>query len=515
MISEKDNKIVYLIIILTCVFLSFSHSLYQVAINGGLTISEIIKYPEPLSPMKYYYHNSWTLLHQFAEILLNSGLSIDNSSRAILFLSTLCFGISSFLIVNKLTFNKYLALLVSILMLILQKNFGDTDYPSLIFSNQSYGMFSLALASLIFSLILNENFKYSGFFTLLLISVHPVIGFWMLSILVISLIIYKDKKISLEFFKGGSFGLVITLISLFFFYSNYIEKVEFDSSLYKIYMELWDGHRNLSGIVHYEYLIKTLLLFATLNTYYFLQKNKQKNFFHLIINLSITFSTIFYLSYKFFPNLFPDIFVRLMPTRFLILHSFIGWPLIISIIYFIFLKLNSIKKFVQIFIFAVLIIHSIQHYKKFIFLKNNFMINISKENKLYNFDIFKEISKLDYKGYFITSSDTVNYVNQYSLKPVLLDTQSLDFLSYHPYLIKVSFEILEDIYDVQMNNPPNKNDPRIPNEFIKKSFEAKNKSDWEYIKKKYNANYVVVPKNWKINLNLLKSNNFYSIYQIE
>ena len=91
----------------------------------------------------------------------------------------------------------------------------------------------------------------------------------------------------------------------------------------------------------------------------------------------------------------------------------------------------------------------------------------------------------------------------------------MDFLPYHPYLIKVSFEILEDIYDVQMNNPPNKNDPRIPNEFIKKSFEEKNKSDWEYIKKKYNANYVVVPKNWKMNLNLLKSNNFYSIYQIE
>ena len=77
-------------------FLSFSHSLYQVAINGGLTISEIIKYPDPLSPMKYYYHNSWTLLHQIAEILLNFGLSVDNSSRVILFLSTLCFGISSF-----------------------------------------------------------------------------------------------------------------------------------------------------------------------------------------------------------------------------------------------------------------------------------------------------------------------------------------------------------------------------------------------------------------------------------
>ena len=40
-----------------------------------------------------------------------------------------------------------------------------------------------------------------AFLQFLLISVHPVIGFWMLSILVISLIIYKDKKISLEFLK--------------------------------------------------------------------------------------------------------------------------------------------------------------------------------------------------------------------------------------------------------------------------------------------------------------------------
>ena len=33
-----------------------------------------------------------------------------------------------------------------------------------------------------------------------------------------------------------------------------------------------------------------------------------------------------------------------------------------------------------------------------------------------------------------------------------------------------------------MNNPPNKNNPRIPNEFIKKVLK-KNKSDWEYIEK--------------------------------
>ena len=100
------------------------------------------------------------------------------------------------------------------------------------------------------------------------------------------------------------------------------------------------------------------------------------------------------------------------------------------------------------------------------------------------------------------------------MKPILLDTQSFDFLPYHPYLLKNTFKILKDIYGVEINNPPNKNDPRLPEEFIKKTFEEKQKSDWEYIQKKYNANYIVVPSSWKINLSLFKDNSFYSIYKI-
>ena len=52
------------------------------------------------------------------------------------------------------------------------------------------------------------------------------------------------------------------------------------------------------------------------------------------------------------------------------------------------------------------------------------------------------------------------------MKPILLDTQSFDFLPYHPYLLKNTFNILKDIYGVDINNPPNKNDPSIPDEFI-------------------------------------------------
>ena len=49
-----------------------------VAKGSRRAISEIVKYPEPFSPMKYYYYYSWTLLHQFAQILLTFGFSVDS-----------------------------------------------------------------------------------------------------------------------------------------------------------------------------------------------------------------------------------------------------------------------------------------------------------------------------------------------------------------------------------------------------------------------------------------------------
>ena len=153
----------------------------------------------------------------FRSFFLTFGFSVENISRIIIFLSTLCFALSAFIIVYRFTSNKYLALLISILMLVLEKNFGDTDYPSLIFSNHSFGMLSLAVSSLIFSLILNKNYKSSSFFSVLLISIHPIVGLWILSVLIFSMILLKNKKINLDLFKGAIFGSIITILSFIFF----------------------------------------------------------------------------------------------------------------------------------------------------------------------------------------------------------------------------------------------------------------------------------------------------------
>ena len=86
-------------------------------------------------------------------------------------------------------------------MLVFQKNFGDIDYPSLVFSEHTYGMISLAMITCIFGLLFSGNLFFVGFFSSLLISIHPLIGIWISGIIIVSLIVNKyylkiiiDKK---------------------------------------------------------------------------------------------------------------------------------------------------------------------------------------------------------------------------------------------------------------------------------------------------------------------------------
>ena len=514
--SGKINIINYLILIIFSVFLSYSHSLLQVSVDSGLVLSNIIKYPDPASPMKFYYFNSWTIINQLSEILLKIGFSIKNTSRFILFLSSFCFGISAYLIVNKITSKEYLALFISILMLIFQKNLGDTDYPSLIISNHTYGMMSLAVSSLIFALLINNFTKLAGFFSALLICIHPVIGIWILLISFISLVFFKEKKNRNDFIKGSSLGIIITILSFVDFFTQNIGTINFNTQNLNSYMQNWDGHRNTFGIIHYEYLIKTFFLFVVVNIYYFVKdKSQETNFFKIFFNINLILSSIVYLSFKLIPELFPEVLVRAMPSRFIILHSFIAWPLILSAFYFMFSQIKITKKKSTLIITLVLLLYSVQHYKNFLKLKDNYVSNIINKEKGEDEKFFNDLSNFNSSGYFITTSQTTSYTHVLGLKPILLDTRSFDFIPYHPYLINSVYQILQDVYGVNINSPPVKNNPSIPDAFIKNIFENKSKAKWLLLSKKYNAKHVVVPSNWKLNLDIIIKNNLFLVYKIQ
>ena len=161
---------------------------------------------------------------------------------------------------------------------------------------------------------------------------------------------------------------------------------------------------------------------------------------------------------------------------------------------------------------VILIIYSSQHYKNFIILKD---LYISKNNKFLEKKFAGDFFDLNTSGYFIITSKTFNYTHAIGLKPILLDTRSFDFIPYHPYLIDNVYEILKDVYGVNVNSPPIKNNPYIPDTYIKKIFENRLKPEWLIISKKYNANHIVAPSNWNIKLDLIKKNSSFAIYKIQ
>ena len=130
-------------------------------------------------------------------------------------------------------------------MLVFQKNLGDTDYPSLVFSEHTYGMVSLAMVTCIFGLIFSGNLFFAGLFSSLLISIHPLIGIWISGIVIISIILSKyylkiviDKK---NLIKGYLIGLFFTLLSLaYYFILSYGLQSNFDFESYNNYMKYWE-----------------------------------------------------------------------------------------------------------------------------------------------------------------------------------------------------------------------------------------------------------------------------------
>ena len=76
--------------------------------------------------------------------------------------------------------------------------------------------------------------------------------------------------------------------------------------------------------------------------------------FYFCLLLHTVFSLIIYLSFKIFPQYYPELFVRAMISRVFLLHSIIGYPLIISFIYILLSQGIDIKYYSKKFFMIIL-----------------------------------------------------------------------------------------------------------------------------------------------------------------
>ena len=149
MILQTEKLRVNTILIVLSFFFSLIFFNDQVAVNGGLAISKEVEYLGDISPLKFYFLNSWTLITQLAAIFLKIGLSTKITSLVIVFLLTLMLFFSCFFLLNKYLKDFYLSISLTVFLIFFQKNLGDTDYPSLIFTIHTFGAYAQAFVGLI------------------------------------------------------------------------------------------------------------------------------------------------------------------------------------------------------------------------------------------------------------------------------------------------------------------------------------------------------------------------------
>ena len=505
LITDNNKKNVLLIFL--SLFFSIIFFNDQVAVRGGLIISKEIEYLNNISPLEFYFLNSWTFITQISAIFLKIGLSTKIVSFILVFFLTSILFFSCYYLLNKFIKNFYLSLSLTLFLIFFQKNLGDTDYPSLIFTIHTFGAYAQALVGLIFTCLIYNKLRLSFFFSFLLLTIHPIVGCWILSIIVLIFFILKKFKDVKEFLKIvlPGFSLFIMSISVFFYMK--IESIPYDEKLFEIYMDKWDGHRAKTKEIHYIYIIKSLIVLAILN--FFIPKKNENIISLWFLNLLITSSTVVYLLFKFTNIGSIGILSSIIPGRLMTTFTFISWPITLALVYS---KLNK-KKYINEFFFILIIFYSITHYKNFITIKKEFI-----DSEILFFDKkrnqeFHKLGEIQNTGNIITSENSAFNTLYISKKPVLL-IKTIDYLPYHPYLVNQVSEILSEVYGYDFQNPPIKHYPYLSDIFFKETFERRGFEEWKKIGNKFNSKYIIVPKSWKLKLDLFFGGLEFNIYKI-
>ena len=541
-INNKNNKYIATIVflILVSILTTIDNFALQTAVDGGLILSERVVYPDQFSNVTAIYFNSWTLLHHITSILINLDMSVVTISMLLMFVSTIFFSFGIFFIVYNLTKSLLLSLFLVCFTLVAKINFGNVDYPALIFSEHTYGMFSLSTFTFFVGLLFNKNFKFAGFVSILLLSFHLIVGLWVISLLTtitIYLNIFTNEQLLYKsyikkFYKGACIGLIPTIISFTVYKFSTVIKNDYNKDDFQTYLKLWDHHRNIFEI-NYLYILLTIILVFL---FYIIFKNYKKNDFYnkflfLFIVAHCFFSLIIYLSYKIFPQYFPDLFIRAMITRVFLLHSIIGYSLIISFLYII-LKINinqnSKTKNLKIFSIALILIFIIsinkydeiprytENYKpKIIKRLNKFNKNLSNQLNFEEKIFWTKVKNFDSKGYFVTTFDSSEPTLKFANKPYIINAKFFDHLPYHPYTIDEVKIIIENIYGINFKEPPIKHWPEIRDDWISSIFESRSNEEWSELSQKYNLSGIIVPSNWEIKINEKIISEKYILYKLQ
>ena len=338
-IKNINNIVIFFILVLTSIFVSCTYYFdHQALVHASIVHGDGI-YKDKTNLFYLIVSNSHPSFVSFIiNFFIKIGFSINLINILLTFIATLLNLSGIYLISKFITSSIFLSILISITTILLTKNFGDIDYPTLMFSWHTTGLFAYSLSTFILGLLTLRNLLFAFLTCLLLLSIHVVVGLWMFGILVLSSYFFIEKR---NIKKIGITMFILLIVVLFYvsWFTIYAADIpfEFNQKDYDDYFYYVEAHRTNYGDLgnlYFDYVLKSLILLTLILFYLkfsFSNVANNNNFFLKTLSMSIIFSGIVYFTYKIFPQIFPQIAIRTIPQRFFLIHSVIGYPIIISI----------------------------------------------------------------------------------------------------------------------------------------------------------------------------------------
>jgi hypothetical protein len=515
----------------------------QAGIDGALVLAGIVQYP-PGAPMGQYFRDSWTIIHQGGALLLRVGL--DQSHLAMLLtIFPRAISVGGYaLIFHGFTQRPWFSLCAALLcFLAFFSNPVDQFFASPAYPLPGYYAFWAHVGVIwVIGCLAAGRSALTAFSALILITVHPIIGLYTVSLLAVTLLLTSLYfRIGLRgYLRGAALGASIVTLSFVIYLKMHSSfSAETDGTLYDTYMQLWDIHRDrpMTGLDALRVGLAAALGIIGLAAFLRFGRPKQMSSVLAtgLVMLALLASTAAYFATYLIPEYLPEVFLRAMPARLLNVHAYVALPIAAAVMarladrfsdpvhhpeapwseaassretgrtHFLAVARSVFGHYARgrFALLAILVMLSIACVPAR--LRGSAIVGVAGRDEASPAAVeafWRDVRSKHTRGMVLTTVRTSDMSLRFGHLAVALDISSFDFVPYQPYTIAAVARIIEQGYGIPFADPPPdlpRNAP-LPDDAGRVYWAQLAPNDWCQMSGSLGVTAVVAPHDWIVKL---------------
>jgi hypothetical protein len=520
----------------------------QEGLDGALVLAGIVHYP-PQSPMYQYFLGSWTIIHQLGALLLRVGLD-QSYVGELLFLVPCALLVGAYAaIVYCFSGQFLLSLLAAPLCFLtnpLAKFFASPDYADLglLWSQppvQTFGFWAHAGSVWVVGCVAAGRRALAGFSAVVLIAVHPVLGVYMVALLVVTLLAGKlFLGLGVQgFVRGAALGACVTIASFAAYLMTRPDlSGPIDQTAYDAYMTAWDTHRShvMTPEIAARIAVAAAIAIGVLGVFIILARPRREPALQTsgLVLLAIAASTIAYFAMHLTPDLLPEIFTRAAPGRLLNVQAFLSTPMALGLAVFAAgqaardwtteATATRLRRAIPVVACVIVAAELAAH----ILSRRNLMIDDARlmaatrgpsDASVTSGDsaaFWRDVRQLGITRQVLASRSASRPALDDGHLPVALNVGSFDFIPYIPRTAGTVARIVEQGYGVSFTDPPPdmRHGGALPPNGGRQYWAQLSIDGWCRISRDLDVAALVAPTDWTIGLPRLASGAEFTMYKI-